>query len=174
MTRGGGEGRGADPTATSRDSAGRRAPPRPVKDAGVQRSPPRPRPLGTERGRLPVPPLPPPPLAGGGLGAGAAPPGGSPAPGLGQGPPPQNEWNEYDGHSLLFLSLFCFEPKEAGLRRRQEQGRPPRRRAGGRAGESGAPGVPVTRRCVWACWAGSAAAFYTTSRRSPLLVPRTA
>lgn len=41
-------------------------------------------------------------------------------------------------------------------------------------GLGGSWALAVTRQCVWACWAGSAAGFGTASLQSPLPEPRSA
>lgn len=94
---------------------------------------------------------------------------------------------------LLFLSLFFFfflfslNLRKQDLRRQHSGiGLPgpeghvcvPSEGMAGGMGQGGRPGggsrTTVTRRCVWACWAGLAAVFYTTSQQNPLLPPRTA
>lgn len=89
---------------------------------------------------------------------------------------------------FVFFFLFSLNLRKQDLRRQHSsiglpgpEGHmcvPSEGMAGGAGGVGGRPGggsrTTVTRRCVWECWAGLAAVFYTTSQQNPLLPPRTA
>lgn len=88
---------------------------------------------------------------------------------------------------FFFFFLFSLNLRKQDLRRQHSGiGLPgpeghvcvPSEGMAGGMGQGGRPGggsrTTVTRRCVWACWAGLAAVFYTTSQQNPLLPPRTA